>query len=43
MDWDLLERLTAAPGPSGHEGPIREVVAAELRDVAEEKIGRAHV
>lgn len=36
MDWELLERLTSAPGPSGHEGRIRDVVAKELKGVAEE-------
>jgi endoglucanase len=36
MDWDLLERLTMAPGPSGHEGRVRDVVANEIADVVEE-------
>lgn len=33
MDWQLLERLVAAPGPSGHEQRIRDVVAEALSDV----------
>ena len=27
----LLEELSDAPGPSGFEGPVREIVARELR------------
>ena len=27
----LLEELSNAPGPSGFEGPVREIVARELR------------
>lgn len=36
MDADLLSRLCTAPGPSGREDRIREVVRAELEPLADE-------
>jgi len=35
VDRELLRRIVDAPGPSGHEGPIRALVEAELADHAE--------
>ncbi|MFB6176654.1 MAG: M42 family metallopeptidase [Halobaculum sp.] len=33
FDFDLLARLTDAPGPTGYEGRVRDVVREELPDV----------
>ncbi len=33
---DLIKKLTEAYGPSGHEGPIREVIQAEVAPLADE-------
>jgi putative aminopeptidase FrvX len=33
---DLIKKLTEAYGPSGHEGPIREIIRAEVEPLADE-------